>query len=114
MGAYQRNKGARWERSVVNLLRDAGWEAQRTSPLQAGGVGSDVTANKGRMRGESFIAQWLAIECKVGQKISYLKALRQAEGDAAEGFTPCVVAKVDRTEPTITMRLADFLALVER
>ena len=36
MGAAERRKGAAGERELVNLLRAAGLEAKRTSPLEAG------------------------------------------------------------------------------
>lgn len=38
MGAAQRRKGATGEREIVNALRDAGIDAKRVSPLEAGGA----------------------------------------------------------------------------
>lgn len=35
MGKASRNKGKRGEREVVKLLKEAGFEARRTAPLQA-------------------------------------------------------------------------------
>lgn len=69
MGKKSRDKGAQGEREVVNLLKAAGHEAQRTAPLQAaGGVqdGADVLLNnkdkievKRRKNGFKSLYSWL-------------------------------------------------------
>ncbi len=120
MGKSQRDKGARWERAVANLFREAGWDAQRTAPLQAGGAGSDVVATRligcgaqgcrGASDGERVFT--VALECKVGARPPWIRALEQAERDATAGELPVAAIKVDRKPPVVVLRLADFLELV--
>lgn len=69
MGKKSRNKGAAGEREVVNLLKAAGFEAQRTAPLQAAGgprSGADVLLDnkdkievKRRKNGFKNLYAWL-------------------------------------------------------
>ena len=65
MGAAQRRKGARAEREVVTLLRAFGLQAQRVSPLEAGGADfGDVRDSQGHVwqvkrRKASGLYAWL-------------------------------------------------------
>ena len=122
MGAMQRRKGARWEREVANWFRDAGHNAQRMAPMQTsvGSIEPDVMVSlKGQSPARATV-RWgreenrhkLAVECKVGIRIQWMKALKQAKENSKNGTIPVVVAKIDRCDPVIMMTLADFNSLV--
>lgn len=65
MGAMQRSKGARGERELALLLRSAGIDAKRVSPLEAGGAGfGDVADGQGhtwqvKLRKRVHLYEWL-------------------------------------------------------
>lgn len=52
-----------------------------------------------------------AVECKNQEKISIWASIQQAEENAAEGQTPLLVFKKNRTDPYIAMKLEDFIKL---
>ena len=105
MGKKSRTKGARWEREVAIMLRDAmpGAEVKRGWQSRSGSDAPDVDCP----------CWW--IECKVGKRPNLFGALHQAE-EAAEGDrqkrAPVVVAKRDREPPVLAMRLDAWLELV--
>ena len=121
MGAMQRRKGANWERAVVRWFRDAGHNAQRMAPLQAGS-GSCQPDVMIYLKPEPVLDsagllvqpehKRLAVECKAGARIQWMKALTQAQENSPDSAIPAVVAKIDRCEPVIMMTLADFNSLV--
>ena len=113
MGAMQRRKGAGWERAVVRWFRDAGHNAQRMAPLQAGtgSVDPDVMVTL-KITTSATKQHKLAVECKAGKRIQWMKALTQAQENSPGNAIPAVVAKIDRCEPVIMMTLADFNSLV--
>src|SRR5690606_4333292 len=102
-GRRSREKGARWEREVARRVRDVlGVEARRGIQYRDGSEAPDIIIE----------GLPLHIECKAGKRPPILAALEQAERDAAEGAIPVVVVKPDKKEPTVTMRLEDWLAVI--
>ena len=109
MTAYQRNKGARWEREVARRFREA-------MP------GADVTRNRQAAEYDGLpdvSAPGFAIECKVGANPPWRKGLRQAVEAAAEiriaGNCDCIpicVAKTDRRRPVVYMEAYRVVDLV--
>jgi len=112
MGLSQRNKGARFERSVVNTFKDA--FADRDGVARAGmaqGFG-------GQAFPDVFVPGHpsLWVECKVGGPARYpVKALAQATGDLGRRdrakFVPVAVTKIDRYAPKATLGLPDLFLL---
>jgi hypothetical protein len=87
MGKSQRTKGHAWERAVAIHFRELYPEAKRgVDQSQAGGHSPDVDETP----------FW--IECKVGK---------------SDRRPSLVAAKQDREEPTVTMRLVDFMRLLK-
>ena len=59
------------------------------------------------------LAPGLVIECKTGKSNRMMPALQQAvRGAKDRSGWPVAVCKQDRQQPTVTLRLDDFLALV--
>lgn len=111
-GAASRNKGARFERSLLDHFRKRQYAAMRSRQFKkGGGLEPDILAVHfagGRP---------LKVECKARKTMpakSHLDALGQAER-AGEGMA-IVVSKVERrpiSEAVVTMRLGPFLELYE-
>jgi Holliday junction resolvase len=98
VGRSEREKGARAEREVVDLLRRAGFDAHRTAALQAnGGRGADVTGIPG-----------LHFEVKRQEKLGFWQAIEQAEDGAEAGEVPVVVFRRSR-EPWRAIVPFDYL-----
>ena len=95
MGKSQRDKGARFEREVVQIFKAAGFDtAKRTGEWQEHDV---LVAIDGHDR---------VVECKVrGSGFSSLYQFLEKSWAVAH--------KADRKEPLITLRLSDFLRLKE-
>ena len=101
-GRWSRRKGADFERRVVHLFRAAMPHATVRRGLQ--------------YRGGSEVAD---IECPVfwpelkrGKKPNIRAALKQAIEGAPKGRIPIAIIQDDRTSPTVTFLLEDFLELV--
>lgn len=102
MSMMQRRKGKTWERAVATMLRPLfGDSVKRGFQSRSGRDGCDV-------EGSPF---W--VECKHGRLVNLRAALAQAIRDT-DGRIPIVIAKDDRTDPVVLMRLADWLAELER
>lgn len=100
IGRCSKRKGKVWEREVAALLRPVfgehiarGWQSRN------GREDCDV-------KGSPY---W--IECKHGQLVNLRAALKQAIADT-DGRTPVVIAKDDRRDPVVVMRLDDWIKLV--
>ena len=99
MSKSQRDKGHQFERDVVNLLKLNGYEASRNL-TQTRDSGGDIS-----------LPRWL-FECKRYAKIAVYKWMDQAIKSAKPGQTPVVVAKSDRKEAIVIMRLIDFMEMM--
>lgn len=100
MTVNQRNKGHSFERDIVNLLKEHGYEASRNL-TQTRDSGGDIS-----------LSRWL-FECKRYAKIAVYKWMDQAIKSAKEKQTPVVIAKADRKEAIVIMRLTDFMEMMD-
>jgi len=106
MSKLSRDKGARFERAVANLLKPVfGKNTTRSSgQCFSGDTRADVDCPE------------LWVECKVGKRPNIKAALEQAEDAKASNGSDkkCVaVCKWDREAPTATMRLDDFIEILK-
>ena len=91
MGKSQRDKGARFERECVNLLKEAGRDAKRV-PLSGAADG---------FKGD-IICDGLILECK--KRASGFKQIRSwLEGNDA------LIIGSDREEPLVVLRFRDWV-----
>lgn len=86
-GASARNKGKGGELEVVHVFRDAGVEAERSAPMQAGnnGHGDIACALPG-----------LFIEAKRQERLEIPAWLRKLQADCPEGRTPVLAFRQNR------------------
>ena len=95
----QRNKGATYEREIVHALVERGYLAARN-------------LTQTREGGADIILQDFIIECKRRASIAVYDWLDQATLAAKGRKRPLVVARGDRRESVVILRLEDFLDLV--
>ena len=95
----QRNKGAAYEREIVHALVERGYLAARN-------------LTQTREGGADIILQDFIIECKRRASIAIYDWLDQATIAAKGRKRPLVVARGDRRESVVILRLEDFLDLV--
>lgn len=100
MSAYQRNRGAGFEREIAaDLSADWGVKIKRNIG-QARDGGDDITVPPFR------------IECKRRKGIAVYEWLDQCvKACNGDGDIPVVIAKADRREPIVVMRYSDFKKL---
>lgn len=105
MSKAQRDKGKRWEQEAARLFREVyGEEVRRGWQARLGSDAPDVDGTP-----------WW-IECKVGARPNPIAALHQAQEaqkKSGDTRTPIAVCKMDRTAPTVTMSLEDFIQLIQ-
>ena len=103
-GAASRDRGARGEREVVQIIRDAGWpDAHRTSRGVAQQGHGDIEQGPAGLH----------IECKFTQRTAIPAAFDQAKRDARPLDIPSVVHRPARHEWMITLSLDAFLRLAQ-
>ena len=106
----QRDKGKRWERAVAALYQEALGLGKRTGWHQSHGLEvADVTVV---LPLHPHWPRGIWNECKHHKLVPLRAAMRQAIHDAPTGHLPIVVAKDDRSEPLVVLRLTDWLALL--
>ena len=99
-----RDKGARYERKIAQMLREYGYKAERGCQ-HAGGVDSpDVKHN---MKG-------IHIEAKNVEALNIWKALEQSERDAGADEMPIVVFRRNRSKDYVAMQFDDFMKLYQK
>ena len=100
MSKMQRTKGHQFERDIVNLLKEKGYPAARNL-TQTRDSGGDIN-----------LPRWL-IECKRYAKIGRVYEWLEQAIKAASGIQkPIVIAKADREEEIVIMRLTDFMEVM--
>jgi Holliday junction resolvase len=99
MGKAQRTRGQVFEREIVNTLKDAGIDAARNL---------DQTRDGG---GDIDIGAYM-IECKRRASIAVYDWLDQCTRAARPGQIPVVVARGDRRETVVILRLDDFIPMI--
>lgn len=103
MSAMSRNKGARGEREIVDLLRAEGWpNARRTSDGREQQARGDIANGP----------QGVHIECKFQERISIPACLRQAAADASDLDIPILVHRSSRQPWLATLELEELLPLL--
>lgn len=99
-----REKGKRGERRWRDVLRDAGYlKAHRGVQYSGGADSPDVQCPE---------LPGLHFEVKAVEKLNVWAAMAQAEHDAGPSKTPVVAHSRNRSGWLVTMRAADWLALV--
>ena len=98
MGKKSRDKGARGEREIVNILIGAGLKAKRTAPLQ--------TYLKNEAPDILVETKNGALKIEVKLRADGFKQLYQWLGD-----NDCLIVKADRQEPLIIQPLKKTLPL---
>ena len=99
MSKSQRDKGAGFERDIVNMLKTHGYEANRNlSQTRDGG-------------GDIDLPRWM-LECKRYAKIAVYTWLKQSIKAAKPGQMPVVIARADKEEAIAILRLTDFMELM--
>jgi len=101
-GQRSRRKGARWERELVHLFREAMPGANVRRGLQSRG-GEEVP---------DVDCPVFWIEAKRGRRPNVRGALRQAADAAPKGRIPLAVIRDDRAGPFAVLLLDDLLELV--
>jgi hypothetical protein len=103
MSKAQQEKGKRWERQVVKLLKKAmpGEDIRRGWQSRGGHESPDVDCP----------VFW--VECKSGKKPNPRAALKQAICDCSPGRIPVAVIKDDRQDPFVVMTMEGWLELVQ-
>jgi len=103
MSASQRNKGARGELEVVELVRAAGWPRAHRNYDQPAEGGSDIVGGP----------EGVCIEIKRrAKRVDVPGAMRQAEAAAGPLEIPLVLHRVDRGAWQATLPLDELLGLL--
>lgn len=104
MGKMQREKGARFERTVAGLFRDWGYNAFRTAQYEGkSGNCADVEGVPG-----------LHIECKHCERMQLYdwigQAIRDNEASKVKQL-PVVIHKANNKDVLVSMRFEDFIQI---
>jgi hypothetical protein len=100
MGKSQRSKGQGYETEVVNTLKAAGIEAKRNLTQTREG-GGDIDLGR------------YMLECKRRKSIAVYDWLDQCTKACTPAQTPVVVARGDRRESVVIMRLVEWIELMK-
>ena len=100
-----KDKGKRFERDIANYLKEHGFDARRSAQYCGNtGDAADVVGLPG-----------FHIECKHQEKMHLYDWMEQAVRDSAKsGDTPIVIHKQNRKDTLVTMRLDDFMNMMEK
>jgi Holliday junction resolvase len=101
MGKLQRQRGAGFEREIVNDLAETlGVKTRRNlTQYQVSGEGDLIVGN-------------YVIECKRRREIAVYKFMEQAEQACSKEQTPIVLMRADGEKTLAMMRWADFMKLL--
>lgn len=105
MGAKSRRKGANGEREAAQAWRDAGIDAKRSAPMQAGDPRSMPDVILPTM-------PWLWLEVKREKKCNLHAALKQATEAAPDGKMPMAFCRSDKEDWVVTMHFEDFVKIL--
>lgn len=100
MGKMQRNKGAGFERDIVNDLRSV--------------LGIDIGRNLSQTRdsGGDIVLDRFVIECKRRASIAVYDWMKQCENSCEDNQKPIVVCRADGEKALAIMRWSDFMTLL--
>lgn len=96
-----RKKGKTGELELAKELRKYGFDTRRGQQYCGANGDADVIGVPG-----------LHIECKRVERLNVENALRQAEADAKENDVPVVMHRANREEWKVTLRLDDFMGVL--
>lgn len=101
MTVNSRQKGARFERDLANLLKAHGFEDSRRGQQYCGANGdADVVGIPN-----------VHIEAKAVESLNIHNAMQQSIRDSKEGETPVVIHKKNRKPILVTMLFDDWIEL---
>lgn len=103
MGRSQRDKGARGERELANLLKSHGYDARRGQQFCGANGDADVEGLPG-----------VHMEVKRVERLNIHAAMEQSRRDAREGEAPAVFHRRNGEGWLVTMDLEDWLEMYER
>ena len=93
-----RDKGARFERTIANKLKDLGYETRRGQQYCGANGDADVVGLPG-----------IHIECKAVERLNIDNAMEQSKRDARKGEIPIVIHKRNNKEILVTMTFEDWI-----
>lgn len=99
-----RDKGARYERHIAQVLREHGYEAERGVQHQGGKDSPDVKHNMPNIH----------IEAKAVEKLNLWNALAQSERDAGEDEIPIVVFKRNRSKVYAVLEFDELIEIIKK
>lgn len=98
-----RQKGARGERELANILRDCyGYDTRRGQQYSGANGDADVVGLPG-----------IHIECKRVERLDLYGAMEQAKGDAMREEFPAVFHRKNNEGWLVTMELDDWMTFYE-
>lgn len=98
-----RDKGARGERELANILKQYGFDTRRGQQYSGLNGDADVVGVPG-----------VHIECKrVERGLNLEKALMQSRRDARDGEVPCVMHRRNGEKWKVTFHLEDIIPLLK-
>ena len=104
MTINSKNKGKRFELTIVNLLKEHGFTESRRSVQYCGANGdADVIGVPG-----------VHIEAKAVEKLNIHEAMEQSIKDARDGEIPVVIHKKNRKPILVTMLFDDWIELYKK
>lgn len=98
-----KDKGARFERQLANILKERGYDARRGQQYSGANGDADVVGLDG-----------IHIEAKAVERTNVNEWYAQSCRDAREGEVPIVVHKKNYGPIMVTLALDDFLDFYER
>ena len=102
MAINSREKGRKGEAELAKILRERGYEARRGQQFCGANGDADVVGLPG-----------YHIECKRVEKLNLEAAMEQSKRDARQGEIPIVAHRKNRHEWLTTLRLEDFLDIIQ-
>lgn len=101
MAINSRQKGARFERKIAQMLREHGYEAERGQQHSGGKDSPDVKHNLTRLH----------IEAKDVEHLNIWNALEQSKRDSGDDEIPVVMFKRNRTKVYVAMEFDEFMEM---
>lgn len=98
-----RQKGARGERELANVLKEYGYNTRRGQQYSGANGDADVVG-----------LPHIHIECKRVEKLNIDKAMQQSMDDARENEVPVVMHRKDRQRWLVTMTMDEWMKFYER
>ena len=98
-----RQKGARAERELANLLKKYGYATRRGQQYSGANGDADVVG-----------LDMIHIECKRVERLNIDDAIAQSVRDARESETPVVMHRKNNQQWLVTMRLVDWIEFYKK